>query len=371
MKPKICYFNKESIDELSWPNQVNKSLYAFVKDGVPPYIANVDTKIEVSYINNHLIPITVNDAEYSNCFVSSPYGQYVLYGMDEIENKALEKLFFTPFGAVLRWGKINRVVSCNNWLKTTNLYPNLEKEDVEDLVTSLDERYPHHAHLFRSLNYHTNPELCQWLKEFGYKLIASRIVYLFDPKDPEAFSSRMMKSDLKLLSKTSYEIVPHSELKPEDAPRLKELYDALYLDKYSKQNVQWTEAFFRLAIQTRALELTALRKNGKIDGIVGQKCVNKVMTAPLFGYDPQVSKEEGLYRLLSLQVALQAKEQGALLNQSSGAKSFKTLRRAFPVMEYSAVKTSHLTGKSKLTWNFLGTVVNKVGAPVMYALENR
>ena len=364
-----------SMDDIQFlKSSEDPQLSPFLKNGPTLFISNVTAAIEAVSIAKELLPLTINDKDYGNCFVCSPYGQYVLYGLDALGHKGVfiksaATAFLAPLGRALKFGSLNRHVSVNNWMMPTNLYPKLAKKDLVKLVEQLLVRYPKHAIVFRSLNRQTNPDLCTWLQELGFSLVASRIIYIFDPLDPKAFSSRMYKSDLKLLEKSDYEILSHKDFSLEDAPRIKELYDALYLTKYSRQNVMWTEAFLRHAIQTEALCLIGLKKQGRLDAVAGFVLRGGEMTAPLFGYDPDVPKQEGLYRLICLLVALEAKKRGVILNQSSGAGSFKKLRRAYPVMEYSAVKSCHLGGYQKVAWSVLGKLLNKVGAPIMHAME--
>lgn len=340
---------------------------ALQSEGITPYIANVSCRLDECRVADELLPLTVNDGNVEGCFVSSPYGQYILYGQDTLQKRGkFASFFFSPLASLLKWAKFNRHISVNNWLMTTNLYPSLNFDNVKGLTKELSQKYPDHMLQFRSLSRHTQSFLVEDLQKLGWNMVASRIIYLFDPLDPKAFSSRMYKSDLKLLEKSSYEKTSVTE---EDAPRIKELYDALYLEKYSKQNVQWTEKFFRLAIREKLLEIIALRKDGRIDAVAGYVIRGGVMTAPLFGYDQSVSQEEGLYRLISLLIALEAKEKGVLLNQSSGAGSFKMLRRAKPVLEWSAVYTEHLKGRQKWVWKAFIPLINKVGIPVMRRLE--
>ncbi len=57
--------------------------------------------------------------------------------------------------------------------------------------------------------------------------------------------------------------------------------------------------------------------------------------------------------------------EGILLNQSSGAPSFKRLRKAEAASEYSMVLDEHLSFVRRLPWTLLDRVVSRVGEPLM------
>lgn len=83
---------------------------------------------------------------------------------------------------------------------------------------------------------------------------------------------------------------------------------------------------------------------------------------PFFGYDPSLPKENGLYRIISTMVALEAKKMGGFLHMSAGASTFKRLRRAVPKLEYNAVCCEHLSFSRKIPWTFLRLLLNGICA---------
>jgi len=179
----------------------------------------------------------------------------------------------------------------------------------------------------------------------------------------------MFKSDLKILKNTGYEVVDETGVKPEDIPRIVEIYRMLYVDKYSNLNPKLTEEFVKLIISNKILDLRLLKKDGRVDGVLGFLARYGVINSPLFGYDTTLPKELGLYRMVSTLLSIEAKERGLLLNMSSGAGGFKTLRRAKPYIEYNAIYTKHLTLKRKLPWTLLKTLMNRVASPIMVNLD--
>src|SRR3990167_8374138 len=48
-------------------------------------VSNVKTKIVPFSVNNQVWPLTLNDAEYHNSLICSPYTTYVTYGVHELK----------------------------------------------------------------------------------------------------------------------------------------------------------------------------------------------------------------------------------------------------------------------------------------------
>jgi hypothetical protein len=376
----IALYDAATIDTLPWPNHpdalnAKKFLIPLIKNGVKPYIHNVDTTMMALVLDDIVMPLTVNEGEYENSYVCSPYGQYFNYGLDTVDK--LQRAYVkTPLKFLLKRmqktferGKLNKVVIVNNWLVSTNLHPELNVEQINQMIAFLSRQFPEHAIVFRSINLYQNPVKCASLKKCAFDLIASRKIYLFKTDNPAAYKQRMFQSDMKLYRSTPYQIIDSQELTNQEIPRLADLYNALYIDKHSKQNPQLSAKFIELAVRENILTLKVLKKDDRIDAVVGFFDRNGVMTSPLFGYDTSLPKEFGLYRLISTILTLEAKKKGVLLNQSSGAGSFKKLRKGEPHIEYMAVYTKHLPLKRRIPWKVLQKMVNSVGLLFMKHYE--
>lgn len=86
----ISLYNASNIDSLSWPNNpegeyAQKFLMPLIKNGVHHYIENVETNLHILKIGDLILPITINDAEYQNSYVCSPYTQYISSGLNYLE----------------------------------------------------------------------------------------------------------------------------------------------------------------------------------------------------------------------------------------------------------------------------------------------
>lgn len=335
------------------------------------WAANVNAQMARIDCAGYSFPLTINETEWDNSYVCSPYTAFVSYAKEElvklqspILERALEQ-FIALLSRLLRLGQINRVVHINNWLLSTNLYPDWQGEDAELLHERLRGTYPDHVLIFRSLNYLTNPKLLGKLEQLGYRLLPSRQVYFF--QGPNLKQHKNYLRDLRLLRRTTdYQIVGHEELKETDFPRLAELYAQLYLDKYSRHNPAFTESLLKLWHRHKCLTMTGLRHpNGRLDGIVGMWERNGVTTVPLVGYEMSVPQSVGLYRMLMAVAIEDVHRRKNTLNLSAGASHFKRLRGGRPVLEYSAVYYRHLGGSRRLVWGLLDMVLSYLAAPLM------
>lgn len=370
-------FDSSNVDQIQWPDSdhgifAKNFLMPLIKDGVEKYFDNVKTTLYALKVDDFVIPVTVNDKEYDNSYVCSFYSYYINYGLISLSNMhhmwGLTKLlkgFLRGLGAFLKGGKINKVVSVNNWLFSTNLFPDLKQNQIERITNFLKIRFPDHAIVFRSVNTFENKECHRHLQKTRFDLIASRQVYFTNPSNEDVFSTRIFKSDLKLLKETDYEILKPNEISKDEASKLLSLYNAIYVHKYAAVNPQINANFIKIAIENNIMTFHALKKEGVIDGVVGYYKLHGAMTSPFFGYDNQKPQNAGLYRILSTILALEAKQHGVIFHQGAGASFYKTVRRAEPNMEYIAVYNKHLPVHRRLTWLTLKAIMNGIGVKFM------
>lgn len=369
----MLLYDKSSIDRLLWPN-TNEGRYAknylspLIKNDAKSFIDNVETALLALQDKNLILPITVNDKEYSNSYVCSPYSQYISYGLDEIDIldtshlRILIKAALICMGKLLKAGQINKAVHVNNWLLSTNLYPVLTSQQIKSITGTLKDIFSDHAIMFRSVNA-TQTELIGQLQEEGYEFLFSRMIYLLDTQDDAPFKERHFKKDLKLLESGGYEIVEPHAMTTEDIPRITELYHSLNIKKYSVQNPQFNNRFIGLALEKGILSFRGLRKDGVLDAVYGCIKRNGMMVAPFFGYDTSKDENLGLYRQLSAIAVLDAKESSLKLNQSAGAASFKKRRKAIPTPEYHAFYVKHLPSWRQAPWQSLKQFGDKLILP--------
>lgn len=363
----IQLFDRSNIHKLCWSDYTDGEytrafLEPLVLEGVPAHIENIHTELMVLTVNKLLLPLTVNDGEYENAYVCSPYTHYIKASLEQIEgvqNYALKssiKGLFSLLSGIFKWGKINKVIGINNWLLPTLLHPNVSEEELDQITQFLIKKFPQHALFLRSLNEKTHPELLHNSEKKGYAKILSRPIYVLDTSSSHIFKSNMLKKDLKLLENSPYTIEDTTELSEQDIAKVKNLYKSIYIEKYTKLSSAYTERFIKQALEHKILSFKVLKKEGNIEGAFGYLVNNGVMTMPFFGYDRHVPADQGLYRLISISLILEAKRLNHILHLSSGAASFKKLRRAEQHMEYSAIYYQHLPIRKKIPWVILKTL---------------
>jgi len=337
-------------------------------------ILNVDSKVESLPISDDIeLPMTINYSEYENSYVCSPYTALIPYCIEELEKldnkyfKYLLNKLIPLFDSILKSAKINQVVHVNNWLLSTNLYPRRhEIPSIPELTDSLISKYSDHAIIFRSLNEVTNQKLIHKFKDSDYILASTRQVYIFDKALSDYSERHNYKIDKKLLETTAYQKVTESEIIPSDYTRIIELYNMLYINKYSQHNPKFTIKYLERIIEHPNFELEGFRGgDGVLDAVGGRFTIDGVTTLPIVGYDTTKSQKLGLYRLVLISSILYAEEYDYIFNASSGASGYKTLRGAQPYIEYSAIYIKHLPLRTRIVWRLLNLILDYVFVPIM------
>jgi hypothetical protein len=348
----------------------------FATLGSQRLIANVRTRMLVLRDGATLLPVTVNECEPDNSYVCSLYNAYVEYSRAELHllpSRRLDAVLASIAalaGAALRAAAIDRLVVVNNWLLSTNLYPDAWIPDVARLTRTLVHAFPDHYICFRSLNHWTNAPLQRALVGCGYKALASRQVYMYDRLVQTWEPRSNVRHDRRLLERSPYRVVQHDDLGAADYHRIASLYDWLYRRRYPAFNPAFTEDYIRLCHESRLMRFIGLRDpGGRLDGVVGLFAIGRTLTCPIVGYDLDLSRRLGLYRLLMLLPFLVAAEDGLRVNLSAGAASFKRLRGGRPVIEYSAIFDRHLAPGRRLALTSLARLVNGLGIPLLQKLH--
>lgn len=378
----VKLYDVSTIHQLSWPDSEVSRLakrywLPMMESGAAHYIDNVDTQLLAIALDDLVLPITVNEKEYDNCFVCSFYSHYITYPKEELallNNPLLEKvlsLLLSNLGLFLKWTNINQAVIVNNWLLSTNLYPDLSSTQIQAITQCLKSRFPEHTIVFRTLNNCTNAPLKEMLRQQGYQMVGSRQVYIYNPQASEHSTQhfrkmkRQLKKDCKLLETSGYQILADTQILPSDVSRLASLYGSLYLQKHSQRNPQFNQAFFGLMRDRGFLKLRALRRDNHIDGVFGFYVLNGVLTCPLLGYNTSLCQSQGLYRMLTAQITAEGLRQDLILHRSSGVGAFKQNRGASSWIDYNAVFHCHLPLRRRLGWWILGWLFERIAVPLL------
>ncbi len=376
----IRIFDKDSVDSLPWPENehsqfVKHLLLPVVKNGTNHYFNNVNTEFNFLLIDDLVFPFSVNGEISVNSYVCSAYSHYIRYGFSEIKflkNRILRFVlhsFLKVLEKLFEYLKIDKIVIVNNFLLSTNFYPTLSRSQIQRITNFLIKKYPGHLIAFRSISSLSSQNMEKYLRELNYDLIINRMAYYTEADDDQPEKSRMYKSDLKVLEKSKYQISKEKQVDERIFTRIKELYSALNIVKYSKYNPQYNENFIKLMINHPAFSVRTLEKNGRIDAVLIYFTYAKTACAPIIGYDTKLNQDLGLYRQISMILLKEAGEKGLLLHQSSGCGHFKELRRAKEKFEYLAVFHKHLPFKRKIPWKILEIAMNIVGKKILRAYK--
>lgn len=360
---RIELYSKENFNNICWPStELGKRLSAylspFLLGEVETLIENVKTRLYILRVNDHFLPITVNEEEYDNSYVASNY-----YAVQFVDKGMLSHMMERLMDRM----RINKMVMVNNFLLTASLFPKLCREEVEAITPFLLDHFPDHMICFRYVDLHSNASLATFLEGSGYKLCKTRYVHILD-SDLTKISAKALshhRKDLKLNEKLGYEIVDGKRFSDEDIKRSIALYEKVYVEKYTAFSPRYTEAFLRRVIEHNIFEIYGLKKKGKLDAVTGIFCVDNSMINPFFGYDVEVKEAKELYRLMTMVVIEKAKEKGLVFNDSSGAERTKQWRGLKPYLEYTAFYVKHLPKGRKFFWNFAHAITNRIIFPIV------
>lgn len=96
---RVRFYDQQSFKDMDWPDTEDGRyarvyLEPMMLDGTQSFMSNVETTLLLARIDDLVIPLTVNDTEYDNAYVCSPYTHYVSYAKQELtmlQKPVLEK----------------------------------------------------------------------------------------------------------------------------------------------------------------------------------------------------------------------------------------------------------------------------------------
>lgn len=304
-------------------------------------------------------------------YILSPKTAFFHYAKEELIKvkqpvmQLIFKLLIYMTWPLLIIGRFSSVVYGNNRLFSTVLYPK-SLQDIPQFQSQFQQKFPQDVIAFRSLNEHTTPQLLNQFKQEGWLLIPTRQVWIFDAQLQDFHKSTNSKHDLKLLKRTPLQLILHHELQESDFVRIRELYQMLYLNKYSQFNPNYSTEYLIYLWQNQLVNFSAFRdEKGIIQAVGGSYELEGVLTNPIVGYNTQLPAQLGLYRLILMYPLKGCFEQDKVFHASAGAPQFKKTRGAQAFIEYSAVSISHLPQRVQLTWKLIAYCLNKWVVPYM------
>ncbi|ULH13911.1 GNAT family N-acetyltransferase (plasmid) [Deinococcus sp. KNUC1210] len=362
-------------EQIEWPptpdgDYARRTLTPLLTRGSPVFVHNAHVQMGVLSDEQAALPITFDPA-WHDTFTVSPVTHLAHYAAQELHKLALPALdlagqpLLKLLGLGLRRLGFERTVYVNNWLLSTNLYPHLTPGQLRAATRTLLQAFPDRPLAWRSLDPARHTLLIGTLEALGYVRVPSRLVTYQDPREPAFWKRSQLRTDASRTRLPMAEEVQHHAFTDDDLRAALRLYQQLYLEKYSSYNPQFTLDFLRLARDERVLELRGLRLNSELKAVRGSVQRAGVTTTPLFGYDLSAPQREGWYRRLSLNVLQDARQDGLLVNASSGVGAFKRARGGVAVPEYTLVLVEHLSAPQRHAWHSLAALMEQVLLPLL------
>ncbi|MEP1537314.1 MAG: hypothetical protein ABJQ34_15175 [Paracoccaceae bacterium] len=351
---------------------VQKFVAAFAKDGPKPFIDNLETQVSEHRWGKHLVPMTINDGISGSAFTCSLRVAYIEYTKEELAR--FPNRFLVPFlhllvntvGLMLLRSNVDRIVHINNWMMSTNLPVDLDPSLTSTQTHEMTRAFPQHLLAIRSLTRQHSDKLMKALENEGWIMLPSRQVFLAQNVAKDSLSRRDARNDEKLWQLGAFDYDELSEMTDADAQRIADLYELLYLDKYSRINPVYTPQFIKLTHSIGMIRYLVLRdKGGQIQGFGGMHQNGRHGTMPLIGYNTQLDRSLGLYRLVCHAGSRYAARHELEFNMSSGAAQYKMTRGAAAEMEFTAFYIRHLPPLRRAPFAVLRLIGNKVAIPLL------
>lgn len=362
----------------AWAAKVADFVDVFTRNSPDEMVLNLTTRIERLDVAGIPYPVSINDTRNpGNCYICDPITGYLDYAIEETRNFTDQPILRgTLTGMIksatplMRATGLGRVVQVNNWLFSTNPAPAIDRAHAVALRDGVLDRHPTHAIVIRSLNTHSDVPAMKALRAAGFQLLPSRQIYIFNGGKTPPRDSVDLKRDRALVAKTPLDHVPNSGFEEADYTRAIELYDMLYLEKYTPLNPQYSPRYLSQMHKAGLLHLEGYRDGaGQLVAVGGRFQMGQTLTQPIVGYDTTRPRKEGLYRLITALAQNAALAKGLVFNMSAGAAGFKRHRGAVPAIEYSAVYARHLPpGQRAAIWG-LASLLTRIGVPLLKRFE--
>ncbi len=251
---------------------------------------------------------------------------------------------------LLQWDK---QVLVGAYPVSTRIWTATELTNLPDHVAQLAQDYPHHYLGVRGMRADLHSLTFEALCAQGFAALPARVVYEFDARTQTLPRASHLQRDRALLKKGGLHVELVQNLQPEELQRVLALYNAVYLDKHSRFNPQYTLNFFRDVLQSGLMQCLVLKSaEGQIDAFALLYRVGDTLTAPAVGHDVH-QPERGLYRQLFAALSLYVEAQQVLLNYSSGAGDFKRKRGGQARLEYTLLRAPQRPEGFKLRHHLL------------------
>jgi hypothetical protein len=286
------------------------------------------------------LPITTSTLprRLDTTYITSLRSGWFDYPAQEVANNSLAAWSFKGAGFVAKLLGIDNMILVGNAPVSTNIWTERQMLEVPTLCQELASSHNKHFIGVRNLQAEKHSALFERLQSQRFYAIPARIVYEFDfRKDLDKKHSHLQR-DRSLFKRSGLQVNFLTSLSMAQASKLRDLYQAIYIDKHSSLNAQYTSQFFADMLSYKVMSALALQDaEGKIVAFAMLYAVDDTLTVPALGYDTKYPINS-LYRQLFAAITSHAQEKRMLLNYSSGAGDFKRKRGGVARLEYTMLK---------------------------------
>lgn len=344
----VLAIDAEDLDWGQGHEDLGVYMRALARLGPDGALDNARLDLVALQLTDRALPIVVPEGA-QHCWLTSlavTYGKALRDEIDRDQRGALAWLYrgvsWLAEG-VLRLTRADQVVYVNHLLFSTSLYGAWTAADLGPALATLRRVFPKRAIVWRSLNAEDNADLLAAMDSHGARRVVSRLVWTL-PDPARQWAPRTdAKADRKLVAAGDLSVETPTDLSPEDLLRVIELYEDVYLTKYSRANPAYRPDMLRAAIDSDVLNLQLIRgPEGDIQAFAADHVYERMLSSPMLGHDRSQAASVGLYRVAMSLSVLRALEAGLSVNYSAGAGAFKRHRGAKPALEYMAVFDAHL-----------------------------
>lgn len=323
-----------------------------------------------------VVPLTVSLARPAQSWLVSSENHFYDYAEQETRwlDRGWRHLAVGAFGALralTAWRRLEPVVYLNNWMVSTCLSESLGEQQLASMLEEIRSTFPDYPLCFRTLSERTDrPLLERLVGGLGGRRITSRRVLFQDVVGQSLLKRRQLRNDRKVMQRSGYTIESADAWTRDDWRRAQNLYELLYLEKYSLSNPHYHWQYFQAAHQHGYLTFFGLRDpDGRLDGLLGLYRREGVQAHPIFGYDTSLDQSLGLYRTLTYLSFLQAQSSGCLAHASAGVAGFKRARGGVSDWEYTVAFTDHLDLRQRASWRVVEWLANYLARPLMRGFD--
>ena len=353
-KNNISKLNFSSFTDLSTLNYLKE----LVKNEINYYIDNVSAEMKLLCFEKQIIPLVFSKNQNNDSLLTSICTHYIKYIIDEFKTikckptKFVLKFIFLLLNIFFKSFNVDKVIYVNQYLLSTNFH---QVDIPYDKITEfLKNKFPDYAIVIKNVNTTFYSELKNKLTKINYNFIISRQIFIYDKNNLNAYFRNKINREFRIAEKQNIDIKDEIVYKE---GIIKNLYEQLYLNKYSFYNPQYNANYFKLVQNTDFLKFKFLEKNEKLVGFTSFYNKNNNFLVPMLGYDMSMKNIYSLLNYLSYQ-------ESNKFNMSAGVGEFKMQRGAYPEIEYLAIYYKHLSLYRKLGYKLLEKSVNMI-IPIM------